>query len=380
MSKDITSAFSAATDAASVAADLTSALAGGLGGGAPNVVAFFAHISLDGRAIGDALRARFPHAAVIGCSTNGSFADGGYAVHGASAIALGPAVVKRAASTLARIGEGVEEGIHAAARRLAAALGTSLRELPYESYVGLALLEGAGCKEEQINERLGDEAPLLRFVGASAGDDIQFKATWAYCDGDYAVDGCALVVLEMAGPFAVIQTCNFEPTERTVRVTKADPERRLVLELDGRPAAEVWAEWAGKPAAELGFGDLVARPLGLVIDGQSFLRSPVRVDGEGMFMACAVLEGTELYVMRHVELVEDTRAKLGKLTAELGGPPDGAILFNCAYRMIEAQVTGSEQRYHASLSSVPHAGFHSNGESYLGHMNQTLTGLAFRTA
>ncbi len=374
MSKDVTSAFSAAADSASVAAELLS----GLDQGSPLVVVFFAHISLDGREIGDALRARFPGASVIGCSANGVFADRGYAVKGASAIALGPTIVKRTASTLARIGDGVAVGIRAAAQRLSASLGSSLRELPYEHYVGLALLEGAGCKEEQINERLGDEAPLLRFVGGSAGDDIQFKETWAYCDGDYATDGCALVVLEMACPFTFIQTCNFEPTDRMVTVTRADPSHRLLLELDGRPAAEVFAEWAGKPASELAFSDMLAHPLGLIIEGRTFTRSPVRVDGTGMFMACGISEGTELNVMRHVDLVSDTREKLAKLTEELGGTPDGAVLFNCAYRMIEAQIVGSEGPYQATLSAIPHAGLHSNGETYLGHMNQTLTGLAFR--
>ena len=61
MSKDVTSAFSAAADSASVAAELLS----GLDQGSPLVVVFFAHISLDGREIGDALRARFPGASAI---------------------------------------------------------------------------------------------------------------------------------------------------------------------------------------------------------------------------------------------------------------------------------------------------------------------------
>jgi hypothetical protein len=44
--------------------------------------------------------------------------------------------------------------------------------------------------------------------------------------------------------------------------------------------------------------------------------------------------------------------------------------------MIEAEITGAAERCHALLSrKVPHAGLHTNGESYLVHLNQTLTGL-----
>ena len=43
--------------------------------------------------------------------------------------------------------------------------------------------------------------------------------------------------------------------------------------------------------------------------------------------------------------------------------------------MLEAQLSGQEAAYHAVLSTLPHIGVQSNGESFLGHINQTLTGL-----
>ena len=45
--------------------------------------------------------------------------------------------------------------------------------------------------------------------------------------------------------------------------------------------------------------------------------------------------------------------------------------------MLEAQLKGVEQPYHQALSKIVHAGLHTNGESYLGHINQTLTGIIF---
>jgi hypothetical protein len=88
-----------------------------------------------------------------------------------------------------------------------------------------------------------------------------------------------------------------------------------------------------------------------------------------------MLEGMQLQLMRGTDLVANARAALDRAQAELGGPLVAGILFNCAYRMIEAQMTGCEDEYHRVLSRFPHAGLHSNGESYLGHINQTLVGL-----
>jgi hypothetical protein len=113
-----------------------------------------------------------------------------------------------------------------------------------------------------------------------------------------------------------------------------------------------------------------------MIDGEPWLRSGVKVvDGGGLFFACSMLEGMELHFMTGIDLVEDARKKLAEAAVALGGPVGGAVLFNCAYRMIEAQMKGSEAAYHQMLSSIPHIGLHSNGESYIGHINQTLTGL-----
>ena len=84
-----------------------------------------------------------------------------------------------------------------------------------------------------------------------------------------------------------------------------------------------------------------------------------------------------LNLMQAQDIVENAATAFSKATEPLGVPPRAAILFNCAYRMIEVQIKGIGDAYHNALSSVVHAGLHSNGESYLGHINQTLTGIVF---
>lgn len=351
-----------------------SALVEGLAAGPePRVIVFFAGVRHDGAVLGRALEQAYPSACVLGCSTNGEFTDRAWGSAGAAALALGSAQVGARALAMADTSGDIEAGIHAAARSLSTQLGSSITELDPARWAGLALLEGARGREEAINAALGQVAPFLPFVGGSAGDDISFTGTWTWAAGQLAREGTALLVIELLVPFRTFQTCHFVPTDARVIVTRT--AGRLILELDGEPAVPAYARAIGVAPAELDFPHFLANPLGLVIDGQPWLRSVVRCEGEALFCACEVVAGTALHYMRATNLVEDARAKLAALAGELGGPLQAGIFFNCAFRMIEARLSGLEDAYHGVLGSVVHVGCQSNGESHLGHINQTLTGL-----
>lgn len=358
-------------------ADALQEILSALDGCSPKAVVFFASLSHDGALIGRALQERFPKASILGCSSNGEFSDRGFGKGGLVAMSLGEDVIARCALAMADVSGDIEQGVQNAARRIEARLGQPLRSLDSERWAGLALLEGARGREEQINAALGNMAPFLPFVGGSAGDNITFSGTWTFADGMLLRDGTAVLVAEMQGPFRFIKACNFVPTEHAVTVTRTVPERRLIVELDGQPAADFFARKLDVDKQELRFEHFLAHPLGLMIDGEAWLRSGVRVEGDALFFACSVVEGARLHFMQATDLVEDSRAKLARAMLDLGGPVHGGIFFNCAYRMLEAQIKGQEAAYHHALSMLPHIGMQSNGESYLGHINQTLTGLIF---
>jgi hypothetical protein len=268
-------------------------------------------------------------------------------------------------------------GVQAAADAVRRAFDRPLRALDPARYAGLVFLEGASGREEAINEALGNVAPAFPYVGGSAGDDMRFSRTWVYAGGRLSHDGSVLTVLELRRRFEVLRTCNFVVTERQVTVTRSDPARRLVYELDGQPAVEYFAAATGVTVQDLGPAHFLAHPLGLVIDDEPWLRSPVRIEGGALFFACAMHEGAVLQFMRGVDLVEETTAALDRVQARLGGPARGAVFFNCAGRMMEAELRSQERAYHESLSRLRHVGVHTNGESHFGHLNQTLLGLVF---
>ena len=368
------SAYSARSETAGAAAELIAQL-DAASREDPHCIIFFAALKHDGALLGQALQARFATSHVIGCSSNGEFTSGHWGNGGVAALALHRDMVGRIASAIAMLDGGLQAGINAAAETLGQQLGVAVHELDPQRFVGVALLEGAQGQEELLNEALGNIAPLLSFVGGSAGDNITFSGTWVFAEGRLAKNACALLVLELLQPFAVLKTCNFVSTPIELTITKADPSRRLVQELDGKPAAQRYAEVLGVRVEELAFPHFLANPLGLMIEGEPWLRSVFRVDGNDLYFACAVLEGMTLHLMQATDIVENAHSAFDSLALPPSTRPRTALLFNCAYRMLEVQIKGLEEPYHQALSSVIHAGLHSNGESYLGHINQTLTGL-----
>jgi hypothetical protein len=296
-------------------------------------------------------------------------------VHGITAIALPKTKVLRAAVAQATYEVGVDAGMHGAIASLEEQLGAHLRELDPERYVGVVLMDGLSNNEERVNELLGQAAPFLTFVGGSAGDDLAFERTSVYVDGASSTEGAALLVLEMEVPFAITKTCSFEPAGRTFRITRADVEHRIVWELDGRPATEVYAEAVGVAAEELDSTVFMSSPLGLMIDGEAWIRSPQRVLDGGIKFYCQILEGIDVDLMRSTDLVQETRHALQVAEQQLGGRVSGGLMFNCILRRLEMDHRGAAREFVAAVGRFPVCGFHTYGESYVGHINQTLTGL-----
>lgn len=341
-------------------------------------VLFFTSPALDGRVVGDALRKRFPTAVVVGCTSAGEFTQRGTATEGLSAVALPTAIVRRAAAGLADLDGGVDEAVRAAFGEVERELGTPLRDADPSRYIGLLLVDGLHGSEERVNEMLGNLAPLMSFVGGSAGDDLRFVKTEVFYGDRVAAHGAVLLVLDAAVPFSVVKTCSFEPTDQTLTITAADAASRVVWEFDGRPAAEVYAEAVGRRPEDLGSEVFMSHPVGLMIDGEPWIRSPMQViDGRGVKFYCQVLPGMQVNLMRGTDLVGETGTALRRAVDEVGGEASGAVMFNCILRRLELDATKQGDAFVGALGGIPTAGFHTYGESWLGHINQTLTGVVF---
>ena len=364
--------------AAQAVASLTADLRHGLAGHDAGVVLFFASAAYEPSDLAGPLTTSFPGADVLGCSTAGEFTDGVSGAGGVTAIALPVSLIARSAAALADLTDDPAGATLAAVRAVEADLGASLRTLDPGRHVGFVLIDGMHGAEELVNEARGNAAPLLDVVGGSAGDDLAFQDTWVSVGDQVSHNGAALVVCETTGPFTVLKTCTFSPTGTKLLVTRADVAARVVHEFDGRPATEAYAQAIGADPAALDGAQFMEHPVGLMVDGAPFIRSPQQVTGDGgIKFYCQILEGMQVDVMRSGDLVSETTDAFAAAVQGLGGVASGAVLFNCILRRLELDAGDQTQGFLDAFQGVPVAGFHTYGESWLGHMNQTLTGVIF---
>jgi hypothetical protein len=357
--------------------DAVAHLAGQLEAADPSAILTFFGPERDGRALVRGLRERFRGAEVVGCTAAGQFTEKVYGVRGAAAMAISRRSVPRAFAALAPFEKGVDEGVAKAAEDIARRIGKPLGECDPATYVGIVLLEGLHGREEAANEALGRVAPFMAIVGGSAADDYQFRETQVHCNASSSTDGAVLLVLETTGPFEPIKTCSFRPKTGPFRVTRADPSRRVVYELDGKPIVDVYC--AVLEVTREGFDrrSFSLHPLGLMIDGSPWVRTAQAIlpDG-GLQFACQLVEGMQVHFMDPTDMIADTRRTFADAERALGRPAAGAILFNCVGRRIELEQRNLTGPFH-ELLRFPAVGFHTYGESWIGHMNHTLTGVVF---
>lgn len=364
--------------AASAVAALTASLRAQLRASAPTLVLYFASSRYDPKEVAEPLNSAFPESVVVGCSTAGEFTDQAISTEGISAIAMPSELVSLTWAVLGELDPDPAAGTRAALDQLERQLGRPLRSLDSARTVGFVLMDGVHAVEETVNAELGNAAPLIDFVGGSAADDLAFERTWVALGTDVSWNGLVLAVCDVPVPFQVVKSCSFQPTGTLLRVTKADPVTRTVYEFDGRRAVDAYADAVGVAAGEVTTDVLFAHPLGLMIDGYPWIRSPrvVNADGSISFYA-QVLHDVDMEIMESTDLVAETGGVMRTAATAVGGAASGAVLFNCVLRRLQIDRDNSGRSFVASLGDVPSAGFQTYGESWMGHVNQTVTGVVF---
>jgi hypothetical protein len=340
----------------------------------PVLVLYFAGGARDHAALAGAMQRAFPGALVVGCSTSGEIEGGAMRRGSVVAMGLGDGVVRDARAVVLN-DLGARSDPKGALEPLEAHFGVPLAKLDPARYCGLLLVDGLSGAEERVMDRLGDLTDVA-IIGGSAGDDLAFQRTFVAMDGEAHTDAAVLLLLEPRAGFRVLKTQSFRPLGRTLRVTHADEETRVVHAFDGRPATVAYAEAIGTTPGEL-HAHFMRHPLGLMVGDEPFVRSPQQVKGESVIFYCNVREGMELMVLEATDVVDDTRKALDGARAELGGL-SALVDFDCVLRALEIASTDRQEAYGKLFEGLAVAGFNTYGEQFLGHVNQTSTMLLLR--
>ena len=340
----------------------------------PRIVIFFASSKYDPVELSRRMQAAFPQASVAGCSTAGEIASGKMIDGSVSAIFLDREIVGQSASAVV---DDLREHVRVsdAFAKMERDLNAPVSSLDIEKYVGIVLMDGLSGAEEALMEKIGDRTDLF-FVGGSAGDDLKFQSTHVMIDGQAYTNAALLLILELKRGFDSVKTQSFRTTGKTLLATQVDESLRLVSEFDHRPALEAYAQALGV-APEEASAQFMRRPLGLMVDGDPFVRSPQRVHDRGILFYCQIKQGMELEVLQATDIVAHTRQAIEARKAT-GKPISGIIDFQCILRNLQLRAENRCDDYGAIFAGIPTAGFSTYGEAYLGHLNQTSTILVFR--
>jgi hypothetical protein len=268
------------------------------------------------------------------------------------------------------------EGVKKACDSFASHFGESVADMASREYVGIVLVDGLSGVEESLIETIGDLTNVV-FIGGSAGDDLKFNSTHLYANGKTYSNAAILALLKPGTDFTFIKTQSFRDLGKSLEVTKADEANRTVIEFNGKPAAVAYAEAVNTSIEDVSH-HFMHNPVGLLIDGEPYVRSPQQIKDNGsMAFYCGVREGMELSLLESTDIIEDTRSAINQVMEE-SGRITGIINFNCILRTLELKQKNLTGEYGELFSCASTVGFSTYGEQYIGHINQTATMLVFK--
>lgn len=337
------------------------------------MVLFFASTKYVPDSVSKKMQDAFPMAQVFGCSTAGEITSGAMLNDSIVAMAWdGQALKDAKIEVVGNLGD--ENSVRAAFSSFENYFKVSMAEMDPGEYVGIILVDGLSGVEEGLMETIGDLTNVT-FIGGSAGDDLKFAGTHLYAHGKSHSDSAVLALLKPGIGFTFIKTQSFRDLGKNLEVTKANEEKREVLEFNNMPAAAAYAELLGVPPEEAP-KHFMHNPIGLVIDDEPYVRSPQQISGQAMRFYCGVKEGMELSILESTDIIGDTREALEQAREELGSI-SGIVNFNCILRTLELKQKNLAGEYGKLFAPYQTVGFSTYGEQYIGHINQTATMLVF---
>jgi len=363
---DVRRAHSALADPGQAASELAKSL--DVSGA--SVVLFFCSPKYDLERLGHSLTTAIS-APLAGCTSAGQIAMSGYVNGGITAVSLTSPDLRVTPYSLTSLTDSAvisEVGYQAVA---------SLVNSESKRGFGLLLLDGLSNAEERVTATLYESLGDVPIVGGSAAGDPMSSETFVF-DGERFQSGAGVFLLfETSLPFATFKVQHVAPGTAHLVVTEADAERRLVQELNGKPAAAEYARLLGVPVSDLCPLLCGEHPLVLSLGDEHFVRGVRSVNPDGTLMfSCAIETGLILSLGTPLDPMETLVAGLARVEHQVASP-QVILAFDCVTRRLELERQGRADAVSAFLAARGAIGCCTYGEQFDAfHVNQTLTGVA----
>lgn len=244
--------------------------------------------------------------------------------------------------------------------------------------LALVMADGLSKQEDLLISTLETVLDDLPVFGGSAGDGLAFGETFVIHNGRFCTNAALILLLETDLQFQGIGFDHFLPTDRQLVITRADPDERLVYEINGAPAAQEYARLVGCGVADLSPEIFAENPILVRYNQNYYVRAISGVaEGGALAFLAAIDDGVIMTLGRGKEIIKTLEAGLGVV-----GPgrqrPDFILGFDCVLRKLEIEQKQLSQEASGMFRKHRVIGFNTYGEQHCGvHMNQTFVGVAF---
>ncbi len=347
----------------------------------PDVIFAFASTKQDPAAVAKGLAERFPGALTVGCTTTGEHITGEHLNGSLVLTALCDSGIRWSKVVVRGLAQFGEARAAEVASELFRGLGVDPEDFEPAEHFCMLFIDGLRGCEEVFSALVAEAIEGVKLVGGSAGDDLAFRETRVFADGEALTDAAVVIMGQGQGKFEIFKHQHFTTTSRRVVITKVDTAARRVYEIDGRRAIDAYASALGMTAADVTSDITFLNPVTFSCHGEIYVRSIQRIEPDGSIVFfCGVEEGMVLEIGGHRSITEALEADFAKMTASVG-QLDFMLGYNCILRALEADKTGvaGELAQLWSRASKTSIGFDTYGEQIDGlHINQTLVAIGFR--
>lgn len=254
----------------------------------------------------------------------------------------------------------------------------NITDFDVKRHTGLILIDGLSMLEDKVISLFSKSLDPIEISGGSAGDNLKFKETFIYNNGKFYKNAVSFLFIESEIPFLNFRTQHFEPTEKKLVITSADPANRIVYEIDGEKAAIEYANILGIDVNSLNPQVFARYPVMLKIGNNWYIRSIAKMnDDYSLSFFCAIDNGLVLTVAKGDDITKNLDNTFNLLKKQLG-EISVIIAFDCILRRLEVEQNNLVDNMNEIFSKVNVIGFSTYGEQCNSvHVNQTLTGIAF---